>query len=416
MEIIRISSATALGRVAGRYRRVMGDHIESRIWRLDEDGGPRELLATPPASEQRIERAVGERPEVLGLDFLPVARQAQTPSGPLDLVGVDLEGRVVVVEFKRDRAARTAVAQLLDYSSWLSALDHERRIEYLTDWYRSNGAVGYGVASDDVSVVWADHYQSDPEYFGSDEVVMLLAAGRLDRSTSRMILYLAERGIPISDVVFTHFADSGTEWLIQSSTVERDLAEDVGRRRRRELRDRDWDGSSWYFRIGADHRIPEWPKFRELGFVSSGGNPRYRSQMEKNFRGQEGIVYVHLTGHGFVGVGNIDGVAVPWQDAVVPGPDGAGIKLADVYNPDWIREHLSPVDPDYDLDDPDYFEYVVPVRWIATCAADEGLWEKGAGLFYGMQSNVVRKMAGPKAEPTIERVLDHLGIDPDHSG
>jgi hypothetical protein len=406
--------AQCLVEIAERYRCLMGEHIESRIWRLDEDGGPRELSATPPASEERIERAVGERPEVLGLELLPVARQAQTPGGPLDLVGVDPEGRVVVVEFKRDRAARRAVAQLLDYSSWLAALGRERRIEYLTGWYRGEGAVGYGGAADDVSVVWADRYESDPEYFGSDEVRMLLAAGRLDRSTSRMILYLAERGIPISDVLFTHFKDGEAEWLIQSSTVDLDLAEDVARRGRREHSDRDWDGSSWYFRIGADHRIPEWPKFRELGFVSSGGNPRYRSQMEKNFRGQEGVVYVHLTGHGFVGVGNIDGAAVPWQDAVLPGPDGAGVKLADVYDPDWIREHLSSDDPDYDHDDPDYSEYVLPVRWVATCAADEGLWEKGAGLFYGMQSNVVRKMVGPKAEMTIERVLNHLGIDPDH--
>ena len=392
----------------------MGEHIESRIWRLDGDSGPREWPPTPPESEERIERAVGERPEVLGLDFLPVARQAQTPSGPLDLVGVDADGRVVVVEFKRDRAARRAVAQLLDYSSWLAALSEERRIEYLDGWYRSEGAVGYGNAGDDVSIAWADRYESDPDYFGSDEVLMLLAAGRLDRSTSRMILYLAERGIPISDVVFTHFRDGDTEWIVQSSTVEVDLAEDVGRRHRRGQVDRDWDGSSWYFRIGADHRIPDWPQFRELGFVSSGGNQRYRSQMEKNFRGQEGIAYVHLTGHGFVGVGRIDGPAVPWQDAIVTRADGTEVKLADVYEPAWIREHLHPDHPDYDLEDPDYFEYVLPVRWIATCDAEEGLWEKGAGLFYGMQSNVVRKMAGPKAEITMERVVSHLGIDPDH--
>ena len=50
---------------------------------------------------------------------------------------------------------------------------------------------------------------------------------------------------------------------------------------------------------------------------------------------------------------------MPWQDAAVPAIDGTGVKLAEVYDPNWIRQHRSPNDPDYDPNDPASFEYAV---------------------------------------------------------
>jgi len=48
-----------------------------------------------------------------------------------------------------------------------------------------------------------------------------------------------------------------------------------------------------------------------------------------------------------VGVGEIVGKATPWQDAEVPGPDGTGVHLASLYDPDWAHDVANPADPDY---------------------------------------------------------------------
>ena len=53
-----------------------------------------------------------------------VGRQTPTEGGPLDLLGVDEDGRLVVFELKREMLSREAVAQVIDYASYLDS--HER--------------------------------------------------------------------------------------------------------------------------------------------------------------------------------------------------------------------------------------------------------------------------------------------------
>ena len=49
-----------------------------------------------------------------------VGRQTPTEGGPLDLLGVDGDGKLVVFELKRGTLLRDAVAQILDYASPIS--------------------------------------------------------------------------------------------------------------------------------------------------------------------------------------------------------------------------------------------------------------------------------------------------------
>ena len=85
-------------------------------------------------SEEQLHRAVAEHPEVLpsedvGVDpLVAVANELDLGSGPLDLLAVDAQGRLVIVEFKRGTEnpdVRKVVAQVLDYGSSLWRLSYE---------------------------------------------------------------------------------------------------------------------------------------------------------------------------------------------------------------------------------------------------------------------------------------------------
>ena len=71
--------------------------------------------------EDDLESWVEGNPEILGKDLLVVGRQCITPVGRLDLLCIDGDGVPVIVELKRASTPREAIAQSLDYASWLDS-------------------------------------------------------------------------------------------------------------------------------------------------------------------------------------------------------------------------------------------------------------------------------------------------------
>ena len=70
--------------------------------------------------------------------ILWIGRQtsAQNEEGTIfpDLLGIDLEGNLVIVEFKRGRTRREVIAQLLEYAAWANELSEEQ-IQGIADAY-----------------------------------------------------------------------------------------------------------------------------------------------------------------------------------------------------------------------------------------------------------------------------------------
>lgn len=62
---------------------------------------------------------------ILWIDRQPGAKDGEGTIFP-DLLGVDSEGNLVIVEFKRGRTPRDVVAQLLEYAAWASELPAEQ--------------------------------------------------------------------------------------------------------------------------------------------------------------------------------------------------------------------------------------------------------------------------------------------------
>src|SRR4051794_5074826 len=99
--------------------------VEMAIWRMT-DKGPKPLQSTRLDLEQRLEDMLVEDPRIIGTDLLVIGRQVATDHGGyIDILALDVDGRVHVLELKRDRTPRDVVAQTLDYGSWVKNLSLE---------------------------------------------------------------------------------------------------------------------------------------------------------------------------------------------------------------------------------------------------------------------------------------------------
>ncbi|WP_373513446.1 hypothetical protein [Persicitalea sp.] len=64
-----------------------------------------------------LEQWIKSNPEILGSEIAIIGQQVYTKSGPLDFLGIDRSGNLVVIELKRDKLAREVLAQAIDYAS-----------------------------------------------------------------------------------------------------------------------------------------------------------------------------------------------------------------------------------------------------------------------------------------------------------
>jgi len=97
----------------------LNELVSGRFTRSDagqESAIPLEELQSTE-TEQRLEDLLVASPDLLIKGIRLIGRQLQTGGGPLDLLGIDPDGRVVLFELKRGTLTREAVAQILDYGS-----------------------------------------------------------------------------------------------------------------------------------------------------------------------------------------------------------------------------------------------------------------------------------------------------------
>ena len=74
-------------------------------------------------AESFLEETLVANPDLLLPGLRLVGRQTPTAGGPLDLLGVDEDGRLSLFELKRGTLTRDAVAQAIDYAADLEARD-----------------------------------------------------------------------------------------------------------------------------------------------------------------------------------------------------------------------------------------------------------------------------------------------------
>lgn len=143
-----------------------------------------------------------------------MGRQTETPGGPLDLLGVDSDGNLVVFELKRGSLTREAVAQIIDYASYLSDLVPEELSKHISE---RSGKLGIDKIDD-----YRSWYQ---EQFARDlptvqKIKMFLVGLGVDDRARRMVSYLSKSDIDISLTTFYGFEKDGNIFLARHVEIE----------------------------------------------------------------------------------------------------------------------------------------------------------------------------------------------------
>jgi hypothetical protein len=186
---------------------------EIKVWQISDN----HIKAVEDAAlaskhlESELEDWIVESPDILGDDLLIIARQKYVQGvGQLDLLAIRSDGQLVIVELKRDKAPREAVAQALDYASWLDKISGADLMEIAEDHLHS--------PLDDAFV---DRFGKDMPAISPQNHRILLVGSALDAGAERIINYLAQRHSVNLNAVFFRYAklSSGQEILARSVLV-----------------------------------------------------------------------------------------------------------------------------------------------------------------------------------------------------
>ena len=230
---------------------------EIKIWAMEGSGGATPLETAQQAdSERLLEDTLVSNPNMLMPGLTLVGRQTPIDGGALDLLGVDEDGRLVVFELKRGTLSREAVAQVIDYASYLDDKSEPELVNYISE--RS------GLHSVDKIEGFEEWYG---DKFGGNEsaslkpVRMVLVGLGVDPATSRMAQFLAAGGMDFSLLAFQGYSYKGGTLLARQMQVKA-VAEPVAGRQRRPRPGRAERRALLDQRI--DQHTGQYPEAREL--------------------------------------------------------------------------------------------------------------------------------------------------------
>ena len=286
-------------------------------------------------------------------------------------------------KLERDRTPRDAVAQTLDYGSWVRGLGIEDLEQIFFDHH--DGGTGLGEA-------FAEQFASPlPDVVNAGQQLTIIAS-ELDPTSDRIVEFLAESyGVPINAVFFRYFSDQGRDYLARTWLIDPDRIEGpVGGPKTPR-----WNGRDFYAVLGRAGETHRWELASKYGLLNAGGGSWYWKPLRNLRRGHR--VFAYVGGAGYVGIGLVTGKMIPAREATVE-VNGHLQPLLDQPEPraGWWEDAAS--------QDPEATEMVVPVKWLGTRSLEDAVW--GKGLFASQLS-----ACKLRDENTIRTVASAFGLD-----
>ena len=188
---------------------------ETKIWTIERTSATQLDNTNQMETEGLLEDILTANPGMLEEGLELVGRQTSTASGPLDLLGVDSGGRLVVFELKRGTLYRDALAQVIDYASYLNTMDFDRLYKQIEE---HSGKLGTQKIEDFDGWYSEIHPSKNPEESLKPPRMVLVGLG-VDDPTERMVEYLSSNGTNISLLTFYGFIQEGTTLLARHVEV-----------------------------------------------------------------------------------------------------------------------------------------------------------------------------------------------------
>ena len=168
---------------------------------------------------EHLEQWIKTKPDILGNDILIIGEQVYTKSGPLDFLGIDNNGNLVIIELKREKLARLVLAQAIDYASDLSTWDIEKLSEICIA-FTGNSLEDHLTANfDDIKIDELTINQSQR---------LLLVGFAIEEPLSRMIEWLSTNfDMAINAIILNYVRTfNGSEILSRTVTIPEEIAKE----------------------------------------------------------------------------------------------------------------------------------------------------------------------------------------------
>lgn len=179
-----------------------------KLWSVESSGSTRKATAVTDIdtteTERQLEDLLVNSPDLLMENLTLVGRQLPTEGGPLDLLGVDVNGRLIVFELKRGTLTREAVAQALDYASDLAMLGEDKVARLIDEHSGQNGIE----SQEDFADWYQQEFPNEAGFLINPPRIVLVGLAA-DERAHRIVDFLAQRGVEIQLLTFHGFTYEG---------------------------------------------------------------------------------------------------------------------------------------------------------------------------------------------------------------
>jgi hypothetical protein len=166
-----------------------------------------------------LEPWIESNPSIIGQDIAIIGRQVMSKSGPIDLLGIDKSGNLVIIEIKRDKLPREALAQAIDYASDAAEWNIDKLSEVCSDYSGKS-------LEEFISEAFPD---SEMESLNVNDTQRIILIGFLvESSLERMIEWLSDNfNVNINAVVLSYIKTSnGDELLAKTSIISEEIEQE----------------------------------------------------------------------------------------------------------------------------------------------------------------------------------------------
>ena len=183
------------------------------------------LIKENRTEQYDLETWIASNPSIIGPDIIIIGRQAQTKSGPLDLLGIDKNGNLIIIELKRDRLPREALAQAIDYASDISHWDLDKISEICVKYTGKNLEDVLNEQFPDISL----------ENLSINETQRIIFVGfSIDSALERMINWLSDKySVNINAILLNYIkTQSGDELINRTSIISEEVEQEKIKKRK----------------------------------------------------------------------------------------------------------------------------------------------------------------------------------------
>jgi len=192
---------------------------EIKAWQIIN--GKLQAMETNLAEEGRtepydLEEWIASTPAIISTELAIIGRQITTKSGPLDLLGIDRSGNLVIVELKRDKLPREALAQAIDYASDIANWNIDKISEICTKYTGKS-------LEDSINESFPSIDLESLNINGSQRII--LVGFGIESSLERMIEWLSDSyGVNINAIALKYTkTSSGDEVLTKTAIISEEI-------------------------------------------------------------------------------------------------------------------------------------------------------------------------------------------------